>query len=158
MSTAYGALVVFGSGPGVGRNVAALFAERGFEKIILISRDATRLSHDAAFVRSAARGVGIHEIPTDLGDMDQVQRSLRRVETSLQDTPLHCVLFNAARTGKSEFFTFAPENLNNDLQVGDIPNPTNYLILSSFEWLTDQCVDRRGQSLHRRPLGFASSD
>lgn len=133
MSTAYGALIVFGSGPGVGRNVAALFAEREFSKVILISRDATRLSKDAEFVRSAAAGVNISEIPTDLGDMNQVQESLKKVEESLQDTPLHCVLFNAARLGRSDFFTFAPQDLTNDLQVSYMTTPA----ASCFQVLRD---------------------
>jgi short-subunit dehydrogenase len=117
MSSTHGALVVFGSGPGVGRTVAALFAERGFEKVILMSRDATRLAQDADFVRSARADTSVHEIPVDLGNMEHVQESLKRVDNILKDTSLECVLFNAARTGKSEFFDFSPATFENDLKV-----------------------------------------
>lgn len=113
-----GALVVFGSGPGVGRNVAALFAERGFEKIILLSRDGTRLAQDAEFVRNACSNAATtHEITVDLANTDSVRQCLPKIEASLQGTPLRCVLFNAARTGKSEFFQFEPESLESDLRV-----------------------------------------
>lgn len=117
MSHKHGAIVVFGSGPGVGRNVAALFAERGFEKVVLLSRDATRLVQDAEFVRSASSGTSVYEIPVDLGDLQQTEKCLRQVDESLAGTPLECVLFNAARLGKSEFFDFSPAVLERDLRV-----------------------------------------
>lgn len=117
MTPTHGALIVFGSGPGVGQGVATLFAERGFETIILMSRNATRLAKDAEAVRSARAGTRVHEIPTDLGNMEHVQESLRRVEECLNGTPLECVLFNAARTGKSEFFEFSAGDLESDLKV-----------------------------------------
>lgn len=121
MPSVHGALIVFGSGPGVGRNVAALYAERGFEKIILMSRNADRLAQDAEFVRSARAETSIYEIAADLGDTDQVQKCLKEAEQSLNGTPLECVLFNAARTGKSEFFDFSPAMLENDLKVRERP-------------------------------------
>lgn len=117
MSSSHGALVVFGSGPGVGRSTAALFAERGFEKVVLISRNADRLAQDAAFVCSARAETSVYEIAADVGDAKDVQRSLQRVEEVLEGTPLEFVLFNAARTGKSEFFKFEPADLENDLKV-----------------------------------------
>lgn len=117
MSSDRGALIVFGSGPGVGVGVATLFAERGFEKIILLSRNATRLANDAEKVRSARAGTNVHEIPADLSDAAQVQESFKKIEKCLGGTPLECVLFNAARLGKSEFFEFSPASLGSDLQV-----------------------------------------
>jgi short-subunit dehydrogenase len=117
MSFAHGALVVFGSGPGVGRNVAALFAERGFEKVVLISRDANRLAQDADFVRSACAEASVHQIPVDLEDTDEVPKSLERVDDCIKGTSLECILFNAARLGKSEFFEFSAARLENDLKV-----------------------------------------
>lgn len=117
MSSTHGAIIVFGSGPGVGRNVAALFAERGFKKVILTSRDANRLSQDADFVRSASAGVSVDVVPFDLGKADEVQAGLKKVEESLKGTSLECVLFNAARLGPSKFFDFPAEDLENDLRV-----------------------------------------
>lgn len=117
MAEKHGALVVFGSGPGVGRNVAALFAERGFKKVILMSRDAERLQQDAAYVKSSSSTTGVYEIPIDLSDSRSIESSLQQVNSSLEDTPLECVLYNAARTAKSQFFDFDPESLASDLRV-----------------------------------------
>lgn len=117
MSSSHGALIVFGSGPGVGVGVATLFAERGFEKIILLSRNATRLADDAEKIRSARAGTTVHEVSADLGDAEQVQKGLKKVEDCLDGTPLECVLFNAARLGQSKLFEFSPANLGSDLQV-----------------------------------------
>ena len=116
----HGALVVFGSGPGVGRNVAALFAERGFQKVIVMSRDATRLAKDADFVRSASPNVDVAEITVDLASEQSLEESLKKVDASLKDTTLECVLFNAARLGKSEFFQFEAAGLRSDLEVCQI--------------------------------------
>nr|POF08144.1 putative oxidoreductase [Quercus suber] len=121
MTCPHGALVVFGSGPGVGVGTATLFAERGFAKVVLMSRNAKRLAQDAIAVRAAAAAAHIatevYEIPVDAADLAQVDASLRQVDESLGGTPLHCVLFNAARTGKSKFFDFSPESLENDLKI-----------------------------------------
>ena len=109
--------MVFGSGPGVGQAVAALFAERGFELVVLLSRDAVRLAKDAEYVRSTRKDTTVYEIPVDLGDTESVQEGLKTTEMFLNDTPLECVLFNAARTGKSEFFDFPAASLESDLRV-----------------------------------------
>jgi NAD(P)-dependent dehydrogenase (short-subunit alcohol dehydrogenase family) len=50
----HGALVIFGSGPGIGVHVASRFARGGFEKVVLVSRDAARLRNDAFIVYSTA--------------------------------------------------------------------------------------------------------
>lgn len=98
--------------------MAALFAKRGFEKVIVMSRNADRLEQDADAVRSANSQTSVREIPVDMGNLEHVRESLKKVEEALKETSLECVLFNAARTGKSEFFEFSPEQLGNDLNVG----------------------------------------
>ncbi|KAK3078216.1 hypothetical protein LTS18_008135, partial [Coniosporium uncinatum] len=47
-------LVLLGSGPGIGVAVSSHFASHGFNTIIMISRDASRLRDDAKSVRAAA--------------------------------------------------------------------------------------------------------
>lgn len=117
MSEINGALIVFGSGPGVGRNVAAVFAEHSISTVVLISRNATRLADDAQFVRSANRATRVEHVVADLGDAERVPQLCKEVERLLGDTPLLCVLFNAARLGKSELLQFTPEEFRNDVQV-----------------------------------------
>lgn len=112
-----GALVVFGSGPGIGRNVAAVFAERGFEKIILLSRNKTRLSQDADFVRAASAEASVEVIEYDGANMESVRAGFKEVEKIMGDVPLECVLFNHARLGPSKFFDFTVEELDIDLRV-----------------------------------------
>ncbi|KAH0381473.1 NAD(P)-binding protein, partial [Aureobasidium melanogenum] len=120
MAGSRGALVVFGSGPGIGRNVAAVFAERGFQKIILLSRNETRLSQDADFVRAASAGASVDVIEYDGANMESVRAGLEEVEKIMGDVPLECVLFNHARLGPSKFFEFTVEELEIDLQVSVI--------------------------------------
>lgn len=119
MPLQHGALVVFGSGPGVGRNVAALFAERGYAKVIVMSRNAERLKQDGDVVRAAKPDTSVEEITVDMGDAEQVQASLKKVESALDESgvALEAVLFNAARTASSKFFEFPVEELGNDLRV-----------------------------------------
>lgn len=112
-----GALTVFGSGPGIGRNVAALFAERGFDKIILLSRDVKRLKEDANFVRSARKDASVSTIQIDLADDKTVQMALKELDSVLQGMPIEAVLYNAARVGASKFGEFTPEELSSDLRV-----------------------------------------
>jgi len=117
MSSIHNAILVFGSGPGIGRNVAVLFAERGFRKVILMSRNKQRLAQDGDAVRSACAGVEVQEITVDAADLDSVQRALESANEALVDTPLEFVLFNTARTGPSKFFEFSAEELEADLRV-----------------------------------------
>jgi NAD(P)-dependent dehydrogenase (short-subunit alcohol dehydrogenase family) len=118
MSFIHGALIVCGSGPGVARGIATLFAERGFQKIILMSRNAERLSEDAQHVCSGSATVAVYEVPVDFGDKEQVHEGLRRVELALGETPLDCVLYNAAKTAKSAILEYPADDFRADLQVG----------------------------------------
>jgi NAD(P)-dependent dehydrogenase (short-subunit alcohol dehydrogenase family) len=123
MAVTHGALVVCGSGPGVARGIATLFAERGFEKVILLSRSAERLSKEAENVRSKSATTKVYEITADFGNAEQVKAGLARVEVALGETPLDCVLYNAARTGRSDILDFSPEDFQSDLQVRADPLP-----------------------------------
>lgn len=117
MSASHNALLVFGSGPGIGRNVASLFAERGFGKVLLMSRNKERLSQDVDFVRYASAGVDVQAIAVDAADKDSVQQALEKADEALGETPLEFVLFNAARLGPSKFFDFSAEELEADLKI-----------------------------------------
>ena len=124
MTTTYGTLLVLGSGPGVGRNVAQLFASRGFQQVVLISRNAERLEEDAEFVKKSASGVQVHTVPTDLGDRNSLNKSLAQVDKLLSSHPLQAVLYNAARVGVSKFFEWSVEELESDLAVRNITSQT----------------------------------
>lgn len=117
MASKHGALVVVGSGPKIGSHVAALFASRGFDKVVLMSRDAQRLEQDASFVKSKAAGAAVEIVTIDLSDSNSVRDALQEVGRRIEGTPLECVLFNAARIGSSKMLEWTPEQLENDLKV-----------------------------------------
>lgn len=116
-TTSYGTLLVVGSGPGIGRNVPKLFAARGFKQVILLSRDATRLQEDAAYVKSASKDVEVHTIPTDMSRKQSVSDALTKIEPLTEKIPLQVVLYNAARVGTSKFFEFEVKGMEEDLAV-----------------------------------------
>ncbi len=117
MSGNHGALLVVGSGPGIGVNVAKVFAERGFKKIILVSRDAERLSKEVDEVKEVASGVEVVASTIDLSDKASVKQGLEQADKHLQSTKLECVLFNAARIGTSDLKDFTAEEVENDMHV-----------------------------------------
>lgn len=121
MAASHGTLLVVGSGPGIGVNVAKLFAERGFRKVILTSRNAERLAKEVEQVKAAASGTGkeVEVVSTtiDLGDKKSVDAGLREVERLVDSERLEAVLFNAARVGPSKLWEFSTEEIENDLQV-----------------------------------------
>lgn len=122
-TTPHSALVLFGSGPGIGRNVAALFAERRFRKVILLSRNAQRLEEDAAFVRKSAADAGVSEevdvstTSVDLADSAAVTATLSAVGKQLEGTPLEAVLYNAAHLVAIPILEYPTEELETDLRV-----------------------------------------
>ncbi|GME24785.1 putative short-chain alcohol protein [Neofusicoccum parvum] len=117
-STDHGAIVVVGSGPGIGVHVASIFASRGFKKIILLSRDAARLSQDAASVKEKSRSnAAVHTVRTDIADTAELKESLAEVDKVLENTPLECVLFNAARVGPSKLLEFPVGEIEDDLKT-----------------------------------------
>ncbi|EKG18403.1 Short-chain dehydrogenase/reductase SDR, partial [Macrophomina phaseolina MS6] len=117
-SSNHGALVVVGSGPGIGVHVAAAFASHGFKKIILLSRNAERLLQDADAVKKKSNSAAcVHTISTDIADSAKLQQSLAEVDRLLDDTtPLECVLFNAARVDLSKLLEFPVSEVEADLR------------------------------------------
>jgi short-subunit dehydrogenase len=112
-----GAAVIFGSGPGIGVNVGKIFAENGFSKVILLSRNEERLKQDASQVQEAAPEVKVMTLSVDLDDTSNVQNTLKKVDSHLQDVKLEFILYNAARIGPSKMFEFSVEQYESDLRV-----------------------------------------
>ncbi|KAM3424473.1 hypothetical protein BST61_g6477 [Cercospora zeina] len=113
----HGALVVFGSGPGIGRNVASLFAERGFYKIYLLSRNQERLQEDIDYVKKAAPDASVKAIAVDLEDPGKVRAALAELDSRLHGKSLECVLYNAARVGQSKLMEWSAVNYEADFRV-----------------------------------------
>ena len=119
----HGALVVVGSGPGIGVHTASLFASRGFGHVVLLSRNSQRLEEDAKTVKDAAGGdIKVDTVPVDIADTKALEKALAGVKDKIGDTQLEAVLFNAARIGLSKFFEFAVEDMEQDFRVSAAPD------------------------------------
>lgn len=119
-----GTLLVIGSGPGIGRTTAFLFAERGFNHVILLSRDSKRLAVDAETVEKAAGSgngkVRVDTLELDLaGNKESVNGVLEKVDGLLKEggRELEVVLYNGARVGPSVLMEWGVEGLEEDLRV-----------------------------------------
>ncbi|KAK5171515.1 uncharacterized protein LTR77_004660 [Saxophila tyrrhenica] len=149
MASQHGALVVLGSGPGIGSHVAALFASRGFNKIVLMSRNAERLRQDASFVQSRAPDAVVEIVTIDLADSESVATALAEVDERLEGTKLECVLFNAARIGASKLLEWTPEQLENDLKVLPPLPPTlallNHISNEVAQWAIPHLLKLAGE-------------
>ena len=148
------ALVIFGSGPGIGISVAKLFAEKHFDTIALLSRNAERLEFEKKQVEEAAKQVGrdvkVFAIPTDLSDRDGLRKSLKEVEKL---GPLGLVLHNAARINPAPALTTSVEELEEDFRVSvaivmlQRPQPLD----------TNVSSDRKSRVVHHCAMGSAAS-
>jgi len=133
-----GALVVLGSGPGIGRVTAAHFAERGFKHIVLLSRNESRLAEDAKAITSAASDTKVDTLTVDLSaDEATVKKSLNDVDSKLKaaGVPLEVVLYNAARVGPSIIPEWEAKSLEADLRVS---NPRTPLLPCNWLPRTDE--------------------
>jgi NAD(P)-dependent dehydrogenase (short-subunit alcohol dehydrogenase family) len=128
-----------------------LFAERGFRKVILMSRKKERLAQDVDLVRSASAGVDVQEITVDAADTDSVRQALEIANEALGAVPLEFVLFNTARTGPSKFFDFSAEELEADLRVRYVD-----CLLVMHHRITHG-IDFRCQPVHGGQMGNAKA-
>lgn len=116
-SAEHGALVVVGSGPGIGSHVAAQFARGGFKKVILMSRNLDRLRVDAVVVQSASPGVDVIIVSVDLSDTAKVRQALLEVDRRMGAVRLECVVYNASRVARTDVMAMPVEDLKYDMHV-----------------------------------------
>lgn len=109
------ALVLFGSGPGIGNHVAAAFAAKGFNHIILVARNTSRLGDDAAFVKSKASGVKIDTLSLDLSDISAIPATLQKIEELAPE--IEVVYYNAAVVKPNPVLEVPIEEMEKDFRV-----------------------------------------
>jgi NAD(P)-dependent dehydrogenase (short-subunit alcohol dehydrogenase family) len=114
-------LIVIGSGPGIALSTAALFAEKKFNKVALLSRSITRLPKDKAAILDILKSKGKTDVEIDTWDVDvsdwgALKNVLHLVEQRHADVT--CVLFNAARVAPSPLLEFTEEEIVKDFMVG----------------------------------------
>jgi NAD(P)-dependent dehydrogenase (short-subunit alcohol dehydrogenase family) len=117
-------IVILGSGPGIGVGVASYFADKSFNKVALLSRNAARLQSDAESVRQAAREgrgaeVTVKTYPVDLERPEELETVLEQLVKELGAPEV--VVYNAARVGPSDLKSLqVPEKtVALDFNVGD---------------------------------------
>ena len=116
-------IIILGSGPGIGVGVASFFASQTFNRVALLSRNATRLQQDAKSVVEAAkqaRGVDVtvKTYPVDLADVTKLETVLQSVVQELGKPEV--VVFNAARVAGGKFFQVKEEDVTGDFNVREI--------------------------------------
>lgn len=113
--------VLIGSGPGIGRSTAALFAEKKFDIIVLISRNAERLEEDkravVAQAQKAGRKVEVKTFAVDIVDSKALEKTLKEVGRLGE---LEVLLFNAARVEPTTLLETPAEAIMKDFQVRGI--------------------------------------
>ena len=111
-------LVVIGSGPGIGVQVACTFSVRGFTHIALISRNEARLQEDRNKVLESVQERGYScQVKTwacDISDLAALKSTLKETEDF---GSLECVLFNAARVAHTPPLEETIENMEQDFRV-----------------------------------------
>lgn len=125
-----GAFILIGSGPGIGRSTASLFAEKGFNHFVLLSRNASRLNEDADAVRKASSDVKVETFELDLaGDEQSIKSVLGKVDEVLKgwNVQLECVLYNGARVGPSKIMEWDVKGLEEDLRVSQLTDYSTLL-------------------------------
>jgi len=133
-----GALIVLGSGPGIGRSTAAYFAEKGFKYVVLLSRDTSRLAEDAKFVNSTASDAKVETLKVDLAvDENTLRGVLREVDSKLkaEGVPLEVVLYNAARVGPSKVLEWERKGLEEDIRI------TTFSLYTVLQWAIPQLLE-----------------
>lgn len=112
-------LVVIGSGPGIGSATAARFAVNGFSRVVLIARNADRLTEDCRLVEDAAQKAGksvdVGCYAVDITDTNAYKLVLDKVA---KFGSLECVFFNAARVEQSVLLELSVEEIEYDFKVG----------------------------------------
>jgi NAD(P)-dependent dehydrogenase (short-subunit alcohol dehydrogenase family) len=110
-----GSAVIIGSGPGIGRNVAAEFASRGFTDIALLARRKEQLEADTKFVLEKNANANVKTYEIDVTDLARLKSTLEQVGNDL-GTP-EFVFFNAARVQPSTLLEASEEEMSHEFTV-----------------------------------------
>jgi len=118
-------LIIFGAGPGIGNHVAAEFACKGIEHIILLSRNTERLEkEDAPFVSKSSSSVKVDTLRIDLADTKSIPDVLKQLDSMTEGEDVEVVFFNAARIKPNDVLGVSVEEIEEDFQVNyPFPRP-----------------------------------
>lgn len=108
-------LIVFGSGPGIGRHVAAEFAANNFTHVILLARNESRLQQDKEFVAKTSPNTKVDTLTLDLSDLQAIPPVLEKIDKLAPE--IDVVFFNAARIQQSKPLQTPVEEIEEDFKV-----------------------------------------
>ena len=110
-------MILFGSGPSVGRAVACQFASQGFHHIVLASRNASRLEEDKVAVQNAAKDASLRvdTVICDLSDPASVSKALKQIDALVANP--EAIIYNGARVAPSPLFETPVGVIENDFKV-----------------------------------------
>jgi NAD(P)-dependent dehydrogenase (short-subunit alcohol dehydrogenase family) len=108
-------LLVVGSGPGIGRAVATLFASKRYTNIVLIARRAESLAQEQAAVEAASPHANVKTYAVDITDAAAVGKALDDADAAFGKP--ECVFYNAARVLPSALFEHDVKEVEYDFKV-----------------------------------------
>ncbi|KAH6637259.1 hypothetical protein F5144DRAFT_210030 [Chaetomium tenue] len=108
-------LLVVGSGPGIGRAVATLFASKRYTNVVLLARRTEALATEKAAVEASSPGVNVKVYAVDVTDPVAVAKALDDADAAVGKP--ECVFFNAARVLPSAFFEHDVKEIEYDLKI-----------------------------------------
>ncbi|TID14678.1 putative NADP(+)-dependent dehydrogenase [Venturia nashicola] len=108
-------IVVFGSGPGIGRSVAQEFASNGFNYVILLARNHTRLHQDKTAIEKSCKDVKVDLLTVNLADKASLKETLAKIDLLSND--IECVFYNGARVAPSTLLEFPVEEVELDFKT-----------------------------------------
>ncbi|QDS74738.1 hypothetical protein FKW77_000988 [Venturia effusa] len=114
-------IVVFGSGPGIGRSVAQEFASNGFTHVILLARHHGRLHQDKTAVEKCVKDIKVDVLTVDLSDKASLQETLTKIDSLSKE--IECVFYNGARVAPSTLLEFPVEEMELDSLLYKYPIP-----------------------------------
>ncbi|KAJ4303165.1 hypothetical protein N0V90_002058 [Kalmusia sp. IMI 367209] len=128
------AIVVFGSGPGIGNHTAAEFASHGFDHVILLARNEQRLKNDdATFVTKASPNVKVDTLRLDLSNLSSIPGVLKQIEQLTKGEELEVMFFNAARVKPNGVLEVAVEEIEEDFKLINLQT-TNLALYVIAQW------------------------
>ncbi|KIW07372.1 uncharacterized protein PV09_02217 [Verruconis gallopava] len=111
-------ILVLGSGPGIGVGVATCFAEKGFNKVALLSRNAERLKEDATAVSKAAPSAEVKTYTADLADSTGLKAVLSAIEA--ENGRPEVVVYNASHLTMSKLGEYSEAEIETDLKISTV--------------------------------------
>ncbi|KAL2130877.1 hypothetical protein VTI74DRAFT_5831 [Chaetomium olivicolor] len=109
-------LLVIGSGPGIGRAVATLFASKRYTNVVLIARRADSLKAEQEAIEQAVGShITVKAYPVDVTDSEALLKALDDADAAVGKP--ECVFFNAARVLPSAFFEHDVKEIEYDLKI-----------------------------------------